>query len=78
MPFRQWEYPESRLRLRTRRLEKLRCPFAQMPFCSDAPMPRSVKTAPAVLTEYVRVTKEGDLCYNNTSYGKEGTFLGTV
>ena len=30
------------------------------------------------LTEYVRVTKEGDLCYNNTSYGKEGTFLGTV
>ena len=23
MPFRQWEYPESRLRLRTRRLEKL-------------------------------------------------------
>ena len=26
----------------------------------------------------VRVTKEGDLCYNNTSYGKEGTFLGTV
>ena len=26
----------------------------------------------------VRVTKEDDLCYNSTSYGKEGTFLGTV
>ena len=46
MPFRQWEDPESRLRLRTRPFEK-----AQMHFCSDAQMPRSVKTAPAVLTD---------------------------
>ena len=42
MPFRQWEDPESRLRLRTRRLEKL---LSQMHFCSDAQMPRSIKTA---------------------------------
>ena len=27
---------------------------AQMPFCSDAQMPRSVKTAPAVLTDRVQ------------------------
>ena len=48
MPFRQWEDPESRLRLRTRPFEK-----AQMHFCSDAQMPRSVKTAIAVLTDRV-------------------------
>ena len=49
MPFRQWEDPESRLRLRTRPFEK-----AQMHFCSDAQMPRLVKTAIAVLTDRVR------------------------
>ena len=36
----------GRLRLRARPFEK-----AQMHFCSDAQMPRSVKTAPAVLTD---------------------------
>ena len=40
MPFRPWEDPESRLRLRTRPFEK-----SQMHFCSDAQMPRSVKIA---------------------------------
>ena len=47
MPFRPWENPESRLRLRTRRLKK------QMHFRSDAQLPKSVKTAIAVLTERV-------------------------
>ena len=40
MPFRQWEDPESRLRLRTRRLEKLRCTFAQMLRCRGRSRPR--------------------------------------
>ena len=38
----------GRLRLPTRPFEK-----AQMHFCSDAQMPRLVKTAPAVLTDRV-------------------------
>ena len=32
---------------------------AQMHFCSDAQMPRSVKTAPAVLTDRVPTTLRG-------------------
>ena len=40
MPFRQWEDPESRLRLRTRRLETLRCTFAQMLRCRGRSRPR--------------------------------------
>ena len=44
MPFSQWEDPESRLRLRTRPLEK-----AQMHFCSDAEVSQD---RAAVLTEY--------------------------
>ena len=39
---------ESRILVRTRPYEK-----AQMHFCSDAQMPRSVKTARAVLTDRV-------------------------
>ena len=40
MPFRPWEDPEIRLRLRTRRLEKLRCTFAQMLRCRGRSRPR--------------------------------------
>ena len=40
IPFRQWKDPESRLRLRTRRLEKLRCTFAQMLRCRGRSRPR--------------------------------------
>ena len=40
MPIRQWVHPESRLRLRTRRLEKLRCTFAQMLRCRGRSRPR--------------------------------------
>ena len=40
MPFRQWEDPESRLRLRTRPFEKLRCTFAQMLRCRGRSRPR--------------------------------------
>ena len=48
VPFCRSEVSEGRLRLRTRPFEK-----AQMHFCSDAQMPRSVKTAQAVLTDRV-------------------------
>ena len=41
IPFRQWEDPESRLRLRTRPFEKLRCTFAQMLRCRGRSRPRS-------------------------------------
>ena len=40
MPFRHWEDSESRLRLQTRRLEKLRCSDALLLRCSDAQMLR--------------------------------------